>query len=169
MDKIDNHYLVRRAGIIPKANIMDLIYDLNFISLMKGRTYSLWPLHSACRHRNSPRRSLRRRPPSRSSPLKSTSSAGPSGPGARYWRVRPRGAGRNSSQPRLRPRAASGNEVYCEGARAFKLRKAFQKRRLDASSSRAGPREGSRRPWVLLFQVNHTPSSASEKDRRANG
>ena len=46
-------------------------------------------------------------------------------------------------------------------ASAFKLRKVCQKRRLAASSSKAGLGEGRRRPEVLFVHENHTLGSAA--------
>ena len=49
------------------------------------------------------------------------------------------------------------------GARALSLRKVRQKRRLAASSSRAGSREGTSSPEVPFVQEKNTPCSASKK------
>ena len=54
-------------------------------------------------------------------------------------------------------------------ARSFRARKADQKRRLAASSSSAGAREGVRRPLVPLVQGNHMPGSAVEKGCLTSG
>jgi hypothetical protein len=55
------------------------------------------------------------------------------------------------------------------GVRSRRARKARQKRRLAASSLRAGIRAGKRIPAVPFVQANHTPISASEKERCARG
>jgi hypothetical protein len=69
----------------------------------------------------------------------------------------------------LREAKRQGRRKASSGVRARMARKACQKRRLAAASSRAGASAGSLRPEVPFVQSNQEPSGLSENDVLASG